>query len=516
MASFGNANNFVDKDGTFTIKIVDPIGNNVVDDDAIKEHEEYCEYISRTLKKAKIFEFNDGSIVLKITIAKNPISELEDCSDKFSDGKVFVYVEEKLKVSDYLHFTNKENLVLSLRTASLIKLDDERFISLKNGVYRLFNDDEILKLKEMGFVVPDVSEYKQLQRIRKNTLTAKADRSSYTILTTTNCNARCPYCYEQGIEQISMSPATQKRIVDLICADQVKKVHISWFGGEPLLNTSAMDYITEQMNENGKEYSESIVTNGFLIDKYISNIAKWHISNVQITLDGIYEKYDNVKQFINEHNSFERIISNISLLLDNDVPVSIRLNFSDRNYLDILECIDYIYNKFGNNRILRVYAHHIFNESYHLNDGTNIYTIIFRKLMDCGYITSLEDLGLKARNYFCFVNNRSHKVIDPNGDMYLCEHITRNSSNKKVGNIVEGITNIENYNYWSSISYPYSECRKCKFIFLCQGGCKNNKDANDKSCCLPFIDSIDEIIISYYNRRRCDNGNNRTKRNQYD
>lgn len=502
MASFSNTKNFVNQNGTFTMKIVDPIGSNTVDNESIKKHAAYRKKVLSELQEAKIFEFNDNSTSLMITIAKDSIPHLEKCSDKFSDGTIFIYVEEQLKVSNYLRFINKENLVLSLRTASLIKLDDNQFNCLKGGNFHAFSNDEIIKLKEMGFIVPLTNEYKQMQRIRRHAFSSKNNKYSYTILTTTNCNARCPYCYEHGINKVSMDEVTQKKIANLLCTDPTKEIHISWFGGEPLLNTKAINYITAQMKKRGMKYSESIVTNGLLINNYISDLKKWHISNIQITLDGVNEKYNKVKQFANERNSFERIISNIHMLISNNIPVSIRLNFSKDNYLDIIECIDFIYDKFGNDKNIKVYAHHIFNESYYLDDGTNIYTLIFKKLIEYGYVTNLEDLGLKAKNCFCFINNKNHKVIDPDGNIYLCEHITADSDNKKVGNITDGITDIKNYYYWSSSAYPYAICRNCKFIFFCQGGCKNNKNRNDESCCIPFIDAIDDIIIEYYAKRR--------------
>lgn len=57
----------------------------------------------------------------------------------------------------------------------------------------------------------------------------KKKTKSYTILTTTDCNARCFYCYELGRSRIPMSEQTAHEIADYISAP---KVNIHWFGGE--------------------------------------------------------------------------------------------------------------------------------------------------------------------------------------------------------------------------------------------------------------------------------------------
>jgi len=61
------------------------------------------------------------------------------------------------------------------------------------------------------------------------------DITSYTILPTTGCNARCYYCFEHGSKVMTMTRETAGEVVRFItehCGPK-KTVAIMWFGGEP-------------------------------------------------------------------------------------------------------------------------------------------------------------------------------------------------------------------------------------------------------------------------------------------
>lgn len=502
MATFEQNGNYslVNEQGTFLLRIVDPIGDKRTDDIAAKSYLDNKNKVLEDLNGIKEFSVKTKNVNLTIYISKEPIAEFDGKLDSYTDGEIYIYVRENLKVSEYIHFIDDERLVLSLRTSSLIKLDEEKYVALKDGDFSLFNEEEVVQLKRMMFIVSYLDEYKQLQKNRRIAYKKQdANSMGFTILTTTQCNARCPYCYEKGMRQFPMSIQTQEKVAELICEHPEKKVHISWFGGEPLLNADAINYITSRMRECGIKFSSSMISNGYLIDKNLEYIHSWHLKSIQITLDGIFEKYDSVKNYVYPGHAFEKIIANIGALIKNNVKVSIRLNFNSDNYLDILECIDYLYQKFGSHNLLSIYPHHIFGDNYYLSDGTNIHTTIYKKMIDCGYVRSLGDLGLKTKTFSCFVNNKNHRVIGADGRLYLCEHI---GDEKCIGHIDDGITNLGIYEYWSNLSYPYNKCNQCKYVFLCQGGCKNERNNGESSCCIPFLDSLDEIIKYYYKNKK--------------
>ena len=91
--------------------------------------------------------------------------------------------------------------------------------------------------------------------------------TSYTILTTTDCNARCFYCYEKGRNRIPMQEETARKVVDFIIKNTPdKQVKLRWFGGEPLYNKEVISLICGELREAGIEFRSSMVSNGYLFD----------------------------------------------------------------------------------------------------------------------------------------------------------------------------------------------------------------------------------------------------------
>ena len=501
---------------TFKVKVVDVTSKNNIDNNIIEIYKNNIQLILDDLKKHdKIYEIKHKLFVYRISFSFNRSGKIINEENRCSFGDILISTEEEIKVSEYNYYTDNYNLALALRSASLIKLSDNKFYALKKGNLKIFGDDELYELKKMKFVVPNYNEYSQLQKDRRKQYRKIKNTLGLTILTTTVCNARCEYCYEFGIDKKTMPKSIQQKIIQLILKSGKKDVHISWFGGEPLMNASAITYISDALTKEGINYTSSMVSNGYLLNLYEHKLNNWRLKNVQITLDGISEQYNRIKNYVyNTANPFEIVIRNIELLLRNNIRSTIRLNFNRTNYEHILECIDYIHNLFGNNKLLHVYANHIFGEpsTYHLDDGTNLYFVVFKKLIDCGYINNLYNLGFAVKNFYCFIHNNNHIVINANGDYYICEHAVTDKNSGCIGNINnDKILNKSNYKYWTSLNYPYKKCKRCKFLFVCQGGCRSSIVNNySDSTCIPYLDAVDDIIQYYYLNKKGDgyDGNN--------
>lgn len=181
----------------------------------------------------------------------------------------------------------------------------------------------------------------------------------FTIFTTTECNARCFYCYESGIPQIPMSPKTAEDVADFIAnqyQDEPHKIH--WFGGEPLCNVSVIDIITQKLYDKKVQFSSVMTSNGYLFDDILVKkaVELWKLKNVQITLDGTEGQYNRIKNYVDsEQNPFKRVLDNIFVLLHNGISVKIRLNVGLYNIEDMYNLIDILNSKFGTNPIISVY-----------------------------------------------------------------------------------------------------------------------------------------------------------------
>lgn len=107
---------------------------------------------------------------------------------------------------------------------------------------------------------------------------------SYTILPTFRCNARCIYCYEEGVTQTTMTPETVEQVIRFIVSTHAgKKAKITWFGGEPLLGEGIIDRICEGLREAGFRSSSS---KGGVRLKFRNNYCMADGGGVVITPDG--------------------------------------------------------------------------------------------------------------------------------------------------------------------------------------------------------------------------------------
>ena len=91
-----------------------------------------------------------------------------------------------------------------------------------------------MKIVQINSVYESGSTGKICSEISK--LLTEKGIENYTILTTTNCNARCFYCYESNLPHINMEETTAKRLVEYMIENKESNtLRRHWFGGEPLV-----------------------------------------------------------------------------------------------------------------------------------------------------------------------------------------------------------------------------------------------------------------------------------------
>jgi uncharacterized protein len=91
-----------------------------------------------------------------------------------------------------------------------------------------------------------------------------------TLCLTHDCNLRCSYCYGGCKQKRDMSAEVANRAVDLALARVSQRLHLVFFGGEPLLRWPALvaftHYARERATAAGIEVRPTVTTNGTLLD----------------------------------------------------------------------------------------------------------------------------------------------------------------------------------------------------------------------------------------------------------
>lgn len=295
------------------------------------------------------------------------------------------------------------------------------------------------RLKEQWFMVPqDFDDAKFCREVRQlNAMLGinKSDKSitGYTIFTTTDCNARCYYCFELGQRRRPMTREVAEDVAQyIINHSDGKKVKIVWFGGEPLYNMPAIDTIATILNEKGQEFKSQMISNGYLFSAEVIRKAKeeWNLKWVQITLDGTEKVYNRSKAFIYKGvNAYERVLENIRLLIEAGIEVNVRLNVSSRNGEDLLRLVDEIHERFGKQEQLIVYSHMLYdgsdhNKEYGGEDKHSIYEYrmaIEQKAKAYGYHGE-KYISKGIRVNWCQADNDHWVTVTPDGRLGKCEH----------------------------------------------------------------------------------------------
>ena len=353
------------------------------------------------------------------------------------------------------------------------------------------------------FVVPEAfDEHKSVLQLK--TILRKAEDSKpkhitgYTILPTTNCNARCFYCYEANTKHINMTEETALRTVEFIkenCGGD--KVSIGWFGGEPTVAANRIDFICNGLKEAGIEYSSTMISNGYLLNAEMADRAKdlWKLRRIQITLDGTEEVYNKVKAYRAVKGSpFRTVMANITSLLEREISVSVRMNLDRHNAENLRELIEELTERFSGNSYFDAYVWPLFDDCGfepvgHTDDDRHW---LLEKQAELNEILRKNQMNRSRREralpsikfHHCMADNDGSVIINADGSLAKCEHTFMDEI---VGNIYDGITDKACIASWKE-NVEYSECKECPLFPTCYepkkcfstGSCSEEKRKADK------------------------------------
>ena len=337
-------------------------------------------------------------------------------------------------------------LLYHMMTKSLVLLDPSEAARMQEA------PASIPELVAHWFVVPqDFDDRRLAQEVRAvGRMLADPVKGirRYTILTTTDCNARCFYCYEKGRSRIPMTDRIAEETARYI-ADNAPEgtIRLRWFGGEPLYNKRAISLICSLLSEKGMPFQSSMVSNGFLFDPETLSeaVQSWKLEKVQITLDGTESVYNRTKAYVDPgDNPFQRVFGNVRSLVDAGVRVNIRLNIDRHNADDLFSLVDLLGDAFGDNPLVNVYSHSLF-EACDPKAAVRHNDVQRRKLFDkqMRLRDHIRKLGLSHQFQLssfvklnrCMADDDGSVVILPDGHIGKCEHF---SDSEWFGSILDG------------------------------------------------------------------------------
>ena len=166
-----------------------------------------------------------------------------------------------------------------------------------------------------------------------------------TIELTDFCNFHCSHCYKDASDENNVFLGYEE-LDDLLEIMDKKCGIVHFTGGEPF-TYKGLDRIIEKY---ATEYLINITSNGSLINSISIPIFK-KINNIQVSIYGRNEQI--YREITGKSGMFDRVISNLAMLRENDISFTIGINFCKdlcmhtTEYVKLLDSLNAKYVIFG-------------------------------------------------------------------------------------------------------------------------------------------------------------------------
>jgi uncharacterized protein len=267
-------------------------------------------------------------------------------------------------IQSFIHTSENDNLYIyddQQRLSMLVHPEFEKAYKQSTDINPYYLR-KYTYLKDYGFFAePKLADFRTLEEstVREGLINTK----QIVFEATDSCNLSCTYCafgeiYEgydaRNYKKINTRYAINllKYIFDLKPKNKNKKMFISFYGGEALLNINFIKRIVEVANhlndEKELELVYSATTNATLMHKYIDFLAA-NKFRLLISLDGNEENHSYRVFSKNKKNSFQKVIENMDRI-QRDYPeyfsthISFNAVLHDRN--SVKEIYEFIYTRY--------------------------------------------------------------------------------------------------------------------------------------------------------------------------
>lgn len=385
---------------------------------------------------------------------------------------------------------NKKYYVTNTLSKAVIELTEDYKKRIINKEIETFTTDELNYLLDKGIAVDDIIDEIGLLRYRSNIAKNSVEEMEFVVAPTMMCNFACTYCFETP-RQGSMSAEVENKVYEFIkrktSIEANKRVHIIWFGGEPLMYPDIVFRLNKRIYDHcekeGKKLKADIITNGYFLTKtVIQGLVSAHIGHVQVTLDGDKCVHDKRRVLHDGSGTYNRILSNLSGFSGTDITVTVRMNIDRNNINSISELENDIYSL--SNANIECSPAAVERSKKHMTDidGICFSNADFDDYYcnDCikKYYNSMKGSDYSVRSFFCEAEHVHSYAIDELGNVYKCWNSL--GKDEEIYCTVDDETPNPQIvsHYFARDPYTESDCIECPYIPICAGGCLMQKLLN--------------------------------------
>lgn len=371
------------------------------------------------------------------------------------------------------------------------------------GVY----DSFLKQMTDEGFIIEDNIDELEIVRQRYQEY-LNNNEYRLMILPTYSCNVACWYCIqrhqslrltEDDVERI------KKHIEYYFSTYSLKGLHLSWFGGEPLLDFKHIDEIASYAQSYCKghhlRYHSTITSNGILLSASIlKRMKELNFTFFQITIDGAQKEHDKIK-VMKGKSSYETVLKNICRITEilPSADIHLRFNYTHNNIKpkqfvrDLNRYLPISVRKHIQLSLMKVWQENILKINVEKLDE------LVSLANESGYLTTIG-----AGFYPCYVDMQHFNCVFPNGKIDKCDNIGPEKCRGTIdvkGNIKwNGVPSFNKFTIYDDNSAP---CLSCNYLPICYGPCPYEREqAKNKNCSIKcrykYPDKIyEKRILSY-------------------
>jgi uncharacterized protein len=364
-------------------------------------------------------------------------------------------------------------------------------------------------LHQGSFVMDDEVDELEILKARNRMVRFSGNRLSLTIVTTHSCNFRCTYCFQDHHGE-SMKPGVQHLLVDFVATSvkSCKELYVHWYGGEPLLCLPIIRNLSLRFKEIcgacDCRYSASMSTNGFLLrEETAAELNRLGVKGIQVTLDGPPVIHDKRRPLANGQGTFEVILDNVVAATEH-VAVGLRVNIDRENITRVPELLDILKARGLGKEVLCDFVPVApLTSSCHMNcfsvapddELWDTMKKVSKEALDRGLGLRLSSI-ITARH--CSFDDVNSFVVDTDGKMYKCGM----EEEQCIGQLDAADPRKIELDYlpwvkWTAMDpFADSECRECRVLPLCMGGCTfKGLRFGKESKCPVWKDHPEEYIL---------------------
>jgi uncharacterized protein len=304
---------------------------------------------------------------------------------------------------------------------------------------------------------------------------------------TNACNLRCPYCYvnksAEGMDE-SVGHAAVEAIVRSAVQHGFPSIKLKYAGGEASLNHHTMlsihAYARKLAARAGLTLHATLLSNGVTISPALIRTLKAEGIRVMISLDGLGDRHDTQRPFVNGKPSFKFVEKTIAQLIEQAYPPHLSITVTNRNADGLAEVVKFALerdltfsiNFFRDNDCAAGFPDLRYDEQTMITSLLKAFKVVEDFLPKWSVLGTILDRGqlLEPRQRACGVG-QDYVVIDQRGRVAKCHMEIEQTLGDVLNDDPLQLVRRDQLTVLNPAVEEKEGCRDCSWRYWCSGGC---------------------------------------------